>query len=534
MVDFAAEGLLDGLQGDARAARVRLLQALTDDGVDLDDLRAAAADNTLFLLPAERRVGAEPRWTFAEIAQKSGVEPEFLADLRRTAGLPVEDGTARVLTDVDLDAAHTTRRYLDAGVQREDMLEVVRILGRALAQAADAMRRASLASVFDRDADEHELAMRYADSAEALQPLTAPMLDQLLQLHLRHAVRTELLEVAERESGELPGAREVAVCFADLVGFTRVGEEVDPRQLGAIADRLETLARQIATPPVRLVKTIGDAVMLVSPDVDALIDAALVLIDAAEAEGEDYPQLRAGIARGPALHRAGDWYGRPVNLASRITAIARPGSVLCDQVAHDAAHGDWRWSFAGERRVRNVRDPVKVHRVRRSRPAANEPPRASRSRGPSAPKPRPLSARARRARLIGQPAQPLAGVGGQRAHQLAGRALDGQRVGLAGPQVDRLAVAGLARGGAQRRGHVVDLGIRAGRVGMRALEAVDDPARGAAGERPRQAGRAGRPAPARAGAAPTVPASGVRSSALPSWAAARAGRQHRRDARRRS
>jgi adenylate cyclase len=369
MVDFAAEGLLDGLEGEARTARERLLTALADDGVPLEELRAAAADNTLFMLPAERRVGAEPRWTFDEITERTGIDAGFLADLRRSAGLPAEERHARVLTDTDLEAAQTARRYLDAGVPREDMLEIARILGRSLAQAADAMRRASLATVFDADADEYELAMRYAASAEALQPLTAPMLDQLLQLHLRHAVRSELLEVAERESGALPGAREVAVCFADLVGFTRVGEEVDPAALGAIADRLETLAAQVATAPVRLVKTIGDAVLLVSPDVDALIEAALTLVDAAEAEGDEFPQLRAGMARGLALNRAGDWYGRPVNLASRVTAIARPGSVLCDQAVRDAAAGDWRWSFAGERRVRNVREPVKVHRVRRPRPA---------------------------------------------------------------------------------------------------------------------------------------------------------------------
>jgi adenylate cyclase len=335
----------------------------------LDELRDAVADNTLFVLPAERRVGAEPRWTLHEIADRAGVDRDFLTDLRRSAGLPQEDPEARVLTDTDLEAARTARHYLDAGVPREAMLEISRILGRSLAQAADAMRRASLASVFDPDADEYTLAMRYAASADALQPLTAPMLDQLLQLHLRHAVRSELLEVAERETGALPGAREIAVCFADLVGFTRVGEEVDPEELGAIADRLETLAAGIAVAPVRLVKTIGDAVLLVSPDVDALNDAALTLVDAAEADGDGLPQLRAGMARGLALHRAGDWYGRPVNLASRVTAIARPGSVLCDEAARAAAMGDWRWSFAGERRVRNVRDPVKVHRVRRPRPA---------------------------------------------------------------------------------------------------------------------------------------------------------------------
>lgn len=372
MVDFAAEGLLEGLAGEARTAREHLLTTLLDEGVPLDELRAAVADNTLFMLPAERRVGAAPRWTFTEITEQAGIDPGFLADLRRSAGLPVEEPDARVLTDTDLEAAFTARRYLDAGVPRAAMIEVVRILGRALAQSADAMRRASLASVFDAQADEYELAMRYAASAEALVPLTAPMLDQLLQLHLRHAVRTELLEVAEREARALPGAREIVVCFADLVGFTRVGEEVDPAELGAIADRLEVLAAEIALPPVRLVKTIGDAVMLVSPDVDALIEAALTLVDAADREGDDFPQLRAGMARGEALNRAGDWYGRPVNLASRVTAIARPSSVLCDAAARDAATGDWRWSFAGERRVRNVREPVKVHRVRRVKADVDE------------------------------------------------------------------------------------------------------------------------------------------------------------------
>ena len=73
---------------------------------------------------------------------------------------------------------------------------------------------------------------------------------------------------------------------------------------------------------------LGDAAMLVSPDNDALLDAAIALIEAAEVEGQGFPSLRAGVARGAALSRAGDWYGRPVNLASRITDIAYPGSVL--------------------------------------------------------------------------------------------------------------------------------------------------------------------------------------------------------------
>ena len=126
------------------------------------------------------------------------------------------------------------------------------------------------------------------------------------------------------------------MCFADLVGFTRLGEEVAPDELGRLAVRLEALAGDAAEPPVRLVKTIGDAAMLASPQPEPLLAATLRLIEAADAEGEDFPQLRAGAALGQALPRAGDWFGRPVNLASRITSVARPGSLLVERELREA------------------------------------------------------------------------------------------------------------------------------------------------------------------------------------------------------
>ena len=98
---------------------------------------------------------------------------------------------------------------------------------------------------------------------------------------------------------------------------------------------------------------------------EPLLDAALTLLDAAEAEGDDFPQLRAGIAIGPALSRAGDWFGRPVNLASRITQIARPGSLLAEREVRESAREAYRWSYAGERRLRGIREPVPLFRARR-------------------------------------------------------------------------------------------------------------------------------------------------------------------------
>src|SRR5262249_28645589 len=148
---------------------------------------------------------------------------------------------------------------------------------------------------------------------------------------LRRATQSEVISAIERSGGSLPGSREVAVCFADLVGFTRLGEEVPPDELGRLAVRLEALATDAAEPPVRLIKILGDAAMLASVEPAPLLETALNLLDAADAEGEDFPQLRAGAALGPALSRAGDWFGRPVNLASRITQVARPGSLLAER-----------------------------------------------------------------------------------------------------------------------------------------------------------------------------------------------------------
>jgi len=366
-VDFAAEGLLDGLEGEARAARERLLERLHSDGATLDELRQAVEEERLVLLPAERLIGGGARYTGDEIAERVGLEPDFLKALRRSQGLPVPDYATPAFTEADLEAAWTARTFRDAGVAPDDMLAVTRVLGRGLAQAAELMRDLTLQLVLEPGTPEDELALRYADAAARLEPLTAPMLGQMINLHLRHVVRTELINAQEREAGRLPGAREVTVAFADLVGFTRIGEELEPDELGRVADRLERMTADRVGGPVRLVKTIGDAVMLVSPEAPRLLDAVLDLVAAADDEGEEFPQLRAGVASGPALARAGDWYGQPVNLASRITGRARPGSVLVTrEVREQSGEEALQYSFAGEKRLKGIREPVPLFRVRRN------------------------------------------------------------------------------------------------------------------------------------------------------------------------
>ena len=369
-IDWQREGLLDGLDAESRAGRAELLDHLYEHGSTVEELQAASADGRLLFLAAERAVAGDARYSMREVSERTGTSMELLAALRRAHGVPVPDPDAKVFHDADLEAARLAQVFAARGLSDAQMIDITRVLGRGLAQAGEAMRSLVLELVLEPGATELELAQRYATAVESFMPLVGPMMEQMTRLHLRHAVRTEVISAAERRAGALPGAREVTVAFADLVGFTRLGEELPPEELGRVADRLERLTGEVLAPPVRLVKTIGDAVMLVSPEPEPVVAVALDLLEASDAEGDGFPQLRVGLAAGAALNRAGDWYGRPVNVASRVTQIARPGSVLATREVRDAAPDRYRWSSAGARSIKGLPDPVRLYRARRSGPPA--------------------------------------------------------------------------------------------------------------------------------------------------------------------
>ena len=111
---------------------------------------------------------------------------------------------------------------------------------------------------------------------------------------------------------------------------------------------------------------IGDAAMMVSSEPEPMLDAAVGLVDAAEAKGDEFPFLRAGIAFGPAIAQSGDYYGSSVNKASRITGIARPGSVVVDEPTMEAVGEGYDYSFAGERRLKGFDSRFKLFRARRA------------------------------------------------------------------------------------------------------------------------------------------------------------------------
>ncbi len=368
-IDFEAEGLLDGLEGQARAARVELLERLAGEGVPLKELREAVEGGRLTLLPVERALAGDgPRYTPREVAEISGVDLDLLQRATAALGIPYPDPDERSLGAAELDEARRVKAFRDAGLPEEGILQVARTIGMATARIAEANRELVIRTVMRPGDTERDLALRFAAAAEYMQPLVEPTLAYALRAHMLEQIRRDVIGAADLASGEIRAASEVSVCFADLVGFTKLGEQVATEELGLIAGRLDELATAVAEPPVRLVKLIGDAAMLVSTDAAAMVEAALRMVEAADAEGDEFPRLRAGIAHGSVHVQAGDYYGRPVNLASRLTAIARPGSVLLDSVGKAAAGDGFAYSSAGEHHLKGFDSRVRLYRARRKAP----------------------------------------------------------------------------------------------------------------------------------------------------------------------
>ncbi len=354
------ERWLDGLEGAQRTQRRQLLTRLAQEGFSAEELERAFAENRLALLGVDRVLGATH--TAREIEADTGLPALTLARTRRLQGLPEPHPDDRVFSNTDVEAARATKLFLDAGFTEESLNEITAVLGESMARLAATITAAFLQTFLRKGDSEEEVAHRFAELAEQLTPATAPILLAGFNAQLRASVQRGVLGRAELDSGERAVQQQLAVCFADLVGFTRLGAEVEVNELGTVAGRLGRLAAAAVEPPVRLIKTIGDAAMFVSPDPGAMVAVALSLVDAVA--GEDLPSLRAGIAFGPATDRAGDYFGNSVNLASRVTGAARPSSVLCTREVRDACPEDFDWSAAGRHRLKGVARPVALYRAR--------------------------------------------------------------------------------------------------------------------------------------------------------------------------
>ena len=236
------------------------------------------------------------------------------------------------------------------------------MFGEATAHAAAAAGTIANASIPQKGDTELGYALRLAAATRELTPPAAELLGVLYRLHTRENLRQQIIDAEELAAGRRSDVIEISVGFCDLVGFTRLGEGVPAADLGAIATRLAALAADVAEPPVRLVKTLGDAVMFVAPEPPPLLDAALGLMEAAAGRGGELPRRPRGrrprhrdAALGRLLRRAGQPRGAARRArAARLAAHRRGESD--DHAADDAA---FAWSPAGAKRLKGMSEATR-------------------------------------------------------------------------------------------------------------------------------------------------------------------------------
>jgi adenylate cyclase len=325
----------------AAAAQARVVARMRDRGHSLEDLKRAGSEGRLAFGFAEELFSeAEEQMTIEDVSKETGLEPELIDRILVILGTPT--GGERRLGPSDVAALRHCARVLAAGFPLVAFLQLVRVYVQSLRRIADAEVRLFHLYVHEpmiRDGvPELEMATEIGELASDMLPLAAPLTDYLHTRYLRFFLEQDVVGHMESELGEDTselGQVTVTLCFIDITGFTRFTEEEgDLEALDLVEHFVETVEGTLP-PEATIVKTIGDEVMVVSPDAASLTEWAVGFL----AGFSERPQPRVGIHCGEAVYRDGDYFGSQVNLAHRVVNRAQAGEVLATDRVVSALKG---------------------------------------------------------------------------------------------------------------------------------------------------------------------------------------------------
>jgi adenylate cyclase len=261
---------------------------------------------------------------------------------------------------------------LDAGFPLVALLQLVRVYAQSIRKIAEAEVRLFHLYVHEpmiRDGvDSLQMAEEMEDLARNLFPLAAPVMDYIHNRYLRFYTEQDVVGHME---AELVGARQLgrvqmAFCFVDLTGFTRYTEEEGDEEALDLVERFVETVEATLPSEALIVKTIGDEVMIVSPDPVSLTEWAVGFL----ALFGERPQPRVGLHYGRAVYRDGDYFGGDVNLTHRVVARALGGEILVTQPVADAIGGSEYLEFdpIGKVGLKGFPEPVDLFIVRAGDP----------------------------------------------------------------------------------------------------------------------------------------------------------------------
>jgi adenylate cyclase len=315
------------------AAQARVVARMRERGYSLEDLKEAGREGRLaFAFTEELFSGTEERLSVEAVAEETGMEPELVERILVILGTPAD--RRGDLSAEDAAALRHCARVLAAGFPLVAFLQLVRVYAQSMRRIADAEVRLFHLYVHEpliRDAvPELEMAEEMGELAADILPLAAPLTEYLHRRYLSFFVEQDVVGHMEADATAVDTAEialghvHIALCFIDLTGFTRYTEEEGDIEALDVIENFVASVEATLPREATIVKTIGDEVMVVSPDPAALTEWAVAFLS----RFEQRPQPRVGIHFGDAVYRDGDYFGSQVNLAHRIVNRALAGEVL--------------------------------------------------------------------------------------------------------------------------------------------------------------------------------------------------------------
>jgi adenylate cyclase len=369
---WARDGLIPEVDGSgewttAAVAHARIVARLRERGHKLEHIREAGKQGRLAYGYIEELFGGEPpRRSLAEAAKDTGLEPALIERFWASLGLPAAE--LEELTDEDVEALNYVSSVLGAGFPLVAFLQLCRVYGQALSQIADAEVRLFHLYVHEPLIREGVPGLQMAEEMEGLArdllPLASPMMDYVHQRFLQHFVEQDVVGHMESELEDEDidlGRVRVAIAFADLAGYTRFTEEEGEEEALSSVERFVEGVTNTLPDDARVVKTIGDEVMVVGQDIGALVDWAVGYTSLFD----ERPEPRIGVHLGTTLYRDGDYFGRDVNLTSRVVARARGGEVLVTDTVVEAVGGSPHLDFEpiGQVKLKGFDEPRQLCRA---------------------------------------------------------------------------------------------------------------------------------------------------------------------------
>ncbi len=332
----------------------RLRAHLADLGAAADQL-ADLDDDDLIGLAGDIQLGGGLRFTLDDVARQAGCNPDEVRTIYEGLGLRVDDLAGFGDGDVALVSliAHDT-----SGIIETVGTQILRVAGSSLSRLAEATVAAYVQDVEHRDDSRDVIAEANQNAfASTLVLVLGDMLPTIFRHHMWTSVRRQR---AAQHGIVDPQVVRLAIGFVDLVGFTSFSRFASPAELIAVIEDFERRAFETAHRfGGRIVKSIGDEVMIAASDARTVSAIALELIGTTGDDPSVAP--RAGVSAGDVLFRLGDYYGPVVNLASRLTAEAVPGEILTDQSTDVGP--DMALQPAGRRTLKGFSEPVTVWSV---------------------------------------------------------------------------------------------------------------------------------------------------------------------------